>query len=91
MTLMLMRDDAIYSIKPNVLDSLFKLKRGSERISALEIKDDIFEKFRIDIDPDQMEQFHMLPNQGREYLMLSLLKTVAFHLLCQEAQGGFKG
>ena len=91
MTLMLMREASVYSIKPNVLDSLFNLKRGSERISAQEIKDDIFQRFKIEIGSDQLEVLHQFNTQGREYMMLSLLKTVAFHFLCLEAQEGFKG
>ena len=95
------RQAIIHTMKPNVLDILFDLKRGTERISAQEYFWDsnnyneesyqsIQNKFRIQIDEDQLEVYRRCDKVGKEYLLLSLLKTVAFDKLCQEALHGFQ-
>ena len=85
-TILQMRGAAVYSLRPNVLDSLFRLKRGSERISVQEVQEDVFREYNVDIDEDQREMLSEFTSQGREYLILSLLKCVAFHHLCKQTK-----
>ena len=85
-TILQMRGASVYSLRPNVLDSLFRLKRGSERISVQEVQEEVFREYNVDIDEDQREMLSEFTSQGREYLILSLLKCVAFHHLCKQTK-----
>ena len=106
MTILMHQNKKIFTMKPNVLDALFALKRGNERISAqslFDLRDDseripvvsnkaIEDLFIEDlfIEDHHKKKYHGCTNVGKEYLLISFLKTVAFDYLCKQAARGFK-
>jgi len=94
MTIMMRRvqadTDTIHTIKPAVLDDLFDLKVGSERISIKNALDRIIcgtdredSQFIIDISQESWNYYNKCNNKGKEYLASSLLKALAFNHLCR--------
>jgi len=81
---------AIHTIKPAVLDDLFDLKVGSERISIKNALDRIITgsvredgQFIVDISQNSWNHYNKCNNKGKEYLASSLLKALAFNHLCR--------
>ena len=101
MTILMHQNKKIYTMKPNVVDALFKLKVGNERISAQSLFDLRDDSERIPVSSNKAiedlfiedhlkKKYHGCSNVGKEYLLISFLKTVAFDYLCKEAVKGFK-
>lgn len=92
MTLLLLKQKQptlIHTIKPNVLDVLFSLKVGNERISMQEDLEQIISKFAVEVPEEAWETFNECNTQGKEYLTGSLLKAVAFNHVCVIADKEF--
>jgi len=87
----------VHTVKPNVLDALFQLKVGNERISMQDSLDRIISTtttdgnpFTVQISAESWKKYNECNNQGKEYLSGSLHKCLAFNYLCSEAEDGFQ-
>ena len=87
----------VHTVKPNVLDALFQLKVGNERISMQDSLDRIISTtttdgnpFTVQISAESWKKYNECNNQGKEYLSGSLHKCLAFNYLCSEAENGFQ-
>ena len=94
------RNTTIHALKTNVPDVLFNLKQGNESISvqekvkvnysekliAMKILDEKVDQEILLHDSDK-KYFEEASRVNKEYLLLSLLKTVAFEYLCKEVMG----
>lgn len=96
MTMLMLQGYRVHTMKPNITDALFGLKKGNERISAQEI-------VKIEQDVDTQVSFNILSQTkelyitderlgdmyykasrvDKEHLLLTLLKSVAFDYLCK--------
>ena len=101
MTILMHQNKKVYTMKPSNVDALFQLKRGNERISAqslFDLKDDseripVASNRAIEdlfIEDHLKKKYHECISVGKEYLLISFLKTVAFDYLCREKAKGFK-
>ena len=96
MTLMMHKGYKVHTMKPNVSDTLFGLKKGNERISAQEIVK-IARDFETQVSFKILSQdkelyireekledmYYKASRVDKEHLLLTLLKSVAFDYLCK--------
>ena len=100
LTILKARNATIHALKTNVPDILFNLKQGNESISVQEkvkvnYSDKLVTMKILDEKVDQeillhdsdKKYFEEASRVNKEYLLLSLLKTVAFEYLCKEIMG----
>lgn len=97
MTLMMLQGYRVHTMKPNVSDTLFGLKKGNERISVQEIVK-IEQDFETQVsykilsqdkelyirEPRLGEMYYKASRVDKEHLLLTLLKSVAFDYLCKK-------
>ena len=99
MTMLMLQGYRVHTMKPNITDALFGLKKGNERISVQEI-------VKIEQDVDTQVSFQILSQNkelyitderlgdmyykasrvDKEPLLLTLLKSVAFDYLCKRRE-----
>ena len=97
MTLMMLQGYRVHTMKPNVSDTLFGLKKGNERISVQEIVK-IEQDFETQVsykilsqdkelyirEPRLGDMYYKASRVDKEHLLLTLLKSVAFDYLCKK-------
>ena len=98
MTMMMLHGSRVHTMKPNVSDTLFGLKKGNERISVQEIvnkniEQDILTQVSFKILEDNRnlyirdeklgDIYYRASRVDKEHLLLTLLKSVAFDYLCR--------
>ena len=96
MTMLMLQGYRVHTMKPNVSDALFGLKKGNERISAQEIVKieqdfDTQVSFKILSQNKELhirderlgEMYYKASRVDKEHLLLTLLKSVAFDYLCK--------
>ena len=97
MTMMMLQGYRVHTMKPNVSDSLFGLKKGNERISVQEIvkmEQDLETQLSFKIfsqdkelyirDARLVDMYYKASRVDKEHLLLTLLKSVAFDYLCKK-------
>ena len=96
MTMIMLQGYKVHTMKPNVSDALFGLKKGNERISVQEIVK-IEQDFEIRMSYKILSQskelyirderlgnmYYKASRVDKEHLLLTLLKSVAFDYLCK--------
>jgi len=90
-----MNSAGVHTIKPTVLDNLFSLKVGNERVSIQNALERIINTgseeqeetvFSVEISERSWNTYNKCSNQGKEYMASSLLKALAFNHVCREAK-----
>ena len=97
MTMMMLQGYRVHTMKPNVSDALFGLKKGNERISVQEFVKmeqdyDTQLSFKILSQDKQLyirearlgDMYYKASRVDKEHLLLTLLKSVAFDFLCKK-------